>query len=322
MKRILVTGAAGFIGSHVVEKLLDFGEDVVGLDNFSEYYNSKNKQKNIIDIQKKHPNFRCIRGDIRDTITINSLCLKHNFDTIVHLAGSPGVRTSIGNAREYYDVNVIGSINLLDAARKHNIKTFIFASTSSVYGNVDKKEAFVETDNCHSPLAPYPASKQAVETLGYTYHKNHDIHFTALRFFTVYGPRNRPDMMAHKLLDSVVNQTPIELYNNGDMKRDWTYVDDIVNGILGAIDLSELYAIFNLGRGQPVILNDFVSIIEKTTNRKAILINKPMHEADVSFTHANINLARSAFGYCPTVSIEDGVLKLWNWYKLFHDIKE
>ncbi|HEX2675882.1 MAG TPA: NAD-dependent epimerase/dehydratase family protein, partial [Polyangiales bacterium] len=260
----------------------------------------------------------------RDEALIAGLCKERRFDGIVHLAALAGVRASIGQAKLYYDVNVNGTINLLDGARDTGVKSFVFASTSSVYGETDPvgnvaagtpPTAFVETEKCDRPLAPYPASKRSCELLGFAYHNVHQLSFTALRFFTVYGPRNRPDMMAFKLLESITRGKQVPLYNGGNMRRDWTYVKDIAAGVVAAVDRPLGYEQINLGRGEPVVLLDFVRKLEALTGGKASTNDEPMPAADVSFTYADIGKARKLLGYAPQTSVDDGVRELWKWYE-------
>jgi UDP-glucuronate 4-epimerase len=316
-KSILVTGAAGFIGSHVVEALLYRGDVVVGLDNLNDYYDPARKRANLAEVGRLACNAQCftfVVGDTRDRNLLARLFAEHCFDAVVHLAAMAGVRVSIQDPHLYYDVNLIGTLNVLDVARDHNLGNFVFASTSSVYGNTERIP-FVETDACDRPLAPYPASKRAAEMLGFTYYHLYDRSFTALRFFTVYGPRGRPDMMAYKVLDNMFFGREVPLYNNGQMHRDWTYIDDIVSGIVATVDRPLGYEVVNLGHGEPVLLADFVHLIEELAGRKAHLIPTSMMDADIPYTYADISKARHLLGYDPKVSVEGGVPRFWRWYR-------
>ena len=327
-KTILVTGAAGFIGSHTVEALLRRGDRVIGLDNLNDYYDPARKQANLKEIQEalSHTEpwqrFTFVKGDIRDRVLVKGLFEEHRFDAIVHLAAMAGVRISIDDPELYYDVNVNGTLALLDAAVgrggiKHKPTTlpvFVFASTSSVYGNT-RQIPFVPEDSCDRPLAPYASSKRGSELLGYSYHHLYQLPFTALRFFTVYGPRGRPDMMAYKVLDNIFTGCEVPLYNSGQMHRDWTYVTDIVSGIVAAADQPLGYEILNLGRGEPVLLADFVKHIEGLANREAHLVPTPMMEADISYTFADISKTQARLGYNPTISVSEGVAQFWSWYQ-------
>lgn len=316
-KTVLVTGAAGFIGSHTSCALLARGDRVVGLDNLNDYYDPQRKRANLDEIRRSpggSDRFTFVQGDIRDRALLTDLFQQYTFDAITHLAAMAGVRVSIEDPHLYYDVNLIGTLNLLDMARDHQVGNFVLASTSSVYGNTDVIP-FVETDLCDRPLAPYPASKRAAEMLGYTYHHLYNQNFTAVRFFTVYGPRGRPDMMAYKVLDNIFFGKQVPLYNNGQMYRDWTYVQDIVAGVVAATDRPLGYEVINLGRGEPVLLADFVHFIEELAGQKANLVPAPMMDADIGYTYADITKARKLLGYDPHVSVQEGVTNFWNWYQ-------
>jgi UDP-glucuronate 4-epimerase len=316
-KTVLVTGAAGFIGSNIAEALLRRGDRVVGLDNFDPYYDPALKRRNLAELLAMLPSpgaFELVEGDIRDRELVRELCARSGFDAVVHLAALAGVRASVGNAARYFDVNVGGSINLLDAAVEQRVPQFVLASTSSVHGDTQRLP-FVEDDPCDRPLAPYPASKRSCELLAYSYHRLHGLQVTATRFFTVYGPRNRPDMMASMLIESVVHGTPVTLYERGQLKRDWTYVSDIAQGVLAAVDKPLGYEIVNLGRGEPVLLADFVEMFESLAGRKAVLRDEPMPAADMRTNFANVDKARRLLGYEPKTSVRDGVARLWDWYR-------
>lgn len=327
-KTILVTGAAGFIGSHTVEALVKRGDRVIGLDNLNDYYDPARKEKNLREVADlalagKWPGtFQFLKGDIRDRQLVGNLFSDYRFDAIVHLAAMAGVRVSIDDPGLYYDVNVMGTLALLDGAVGRigskntgvSSPTFVFASTSSVYGNTTTIP-FVTEDPCDKPLAPYAASKRAGELLGYTYHHLYSLNFTAFRFFTVYGPRGRPDMMAYKVLDNIFTGCEVPLYNNGNMHRDWTYVEDIVSGLVSAVDHPMEYEILNLGRGEPVLLLDFVQRIEHLAGRPAHLVPAPMLDADIAYTFADISKTRKLLGYDPKTSVTEGVAKFWTWYQ-------
>lgn len=327
-KTILVTGAAGFIGSHAVEALIRRGDQVIGLDNLNDYYDPARKEKNLREVTEhakigKWPGtFQFLKGDIRDRELVANLFSDHRFDAVVHLAAMAGVRVSIDDPGLYYDVNVMGTMALLDACvgrigsqdKRSPPPTFVFASTSSVYGNT-KTIPFVPEDLCDKPLAPYAASKRASELLGYTYHHLYSLDCTIFRFFTVYGPRGRPDMMAYKVLDNIFTGCEVPLYNNGNMHRDWTYVEDIVSGLVSAVDRPIGYEILNLGRGEPVLLVDFVKGIEQLAGRAAQLVPAPMLDADIAYTFADISKTRKLLGYNPQTSVPEGVAKFWAWYQ-------
>ena len=233
---------------------------------------------------------------------------------MINLAAMAGVRVSVEDPWLYYDVNLTGTLNLLEAVRSQPRRAnFVLASTSSAYGRTETLP-FIETDCADRPLAPYPASKRAAEMLGFTYHHLHQLDFTALRFFTVFGPRGRPDMMAYKVLDSAFGGSEVPYYNAGQMHRDWTFVSDIVSGIVRAADRRLGYEVINLGRGEPVLLADFVGVLEKLSGRKPRLVPAPMSDADVAYTYADIEKARRLLGYEPEVSAEEGIARFFEWY--------
>jgi UDP-glucuronate 4-epimerase len=311
--KVLVTGAAGFIGSHLAESLLKRGDTVVGVDNFNDYYNPAQKRANAA-LLVAYDRFTMIEADVRDRPRMLALCRDASPDAIAHLAAMAGVRYAVQRPEIYAEVNVSGTLNILDGARQAGVGNLVFASTSSVYGGTDQIP-FVESDPCNRPLQPYAATKKAAEVLGFSYHHLFDLNFTAVRFFTVYGPRGRPDMMAYLVLDSIFSGREIPLYNRGQMHRDWTFVDDIVAGVIAALDRPLGYEIVNLGRGEPVLLSDFVSLIEELAGRQANLVPAPMLAADVRYTYADISKARHLLNYNPTVSVEEGVRRFWEWYR-------
>lgn len=316
-RTILVTGAAGFIGSHAAIRLLERGDHVIGLDNFNDYYAPARKRANITSVERvsrEHGKLTLVEGDIRDRRTVLELFQTHAISGVAHLAAMAGVRSSVEDPWLYYDCNLVGTLNLLDAAERDGKPNFVFASTSSAYGNSPQRP-FVETDSADRPLAPYPASKRAAELLGHSYHHNQGLDFTALRFFTVYGPRCRPDMMTYKILDAMRTGVPLPLYNAGNMYRDWTYVSDVVSGIVAALDKRLGYEVINIGRGEPVLVADFLEQLERLANKKAPVRSEPMMKADVDFTFANIEKAQSLLGYWPRVSVEEGAQRSYDWYK-------
>jgi len=311
--KVLVTGAAGFIGSNLAEKLARQGQQVVGLDNFNDYYDPAKKRANEQRLNR-YDNFKMIEADVRDRQGIFDIFAQEKFDRVAHLAALAGVRNAVKYPALYVEVDYNGSQHLMDAAREHGIDNFVFASTSSVYGST-RQIPFVETDPCDRPLQPYAAAKRAVEILGYTYHHLFDLNFTAIRFFTVYGPNGRPDMMAYLLADSITKGREIPLYNNGEMYRDWTFVEDITDGVVAALERPLGYEIINLGRGEPVLLNDFVRIMESLAGRQANLVEAPKLAADVVRTYADVGKARRLLDYNPQVSVEEGVARFWEWYR-------
>ena len=311
---ILVTGAAGFIGSHLAERLLRRGDEVIGLDNFNDYYDPARKRANEQRLCA-YPNFRMVEADVRDRERMFTLLAENKFSAVAHLAAMAGVRNAIEQPDLYVNVNLNGTQNVLDAARAAGgVGNFVLASTSSVYGNTEQVP-FIETDSCDRPLQPYAAAKRAAEILGYSYHHLFGQNFTILRFFTVYGPNGRPDMMAYLLADSITKGKRIPLYDGGQMYRDWTYVDDTVSGIVAALDRPLGYEIINLGRGEPVLLADFVAIMEQLSGRQANVVTAPRLAADFVRNEADISKARRLLEYDPQVSVAEGVRRFWEWYR-------
>ena len=315
-RRILVTGAAGFIGSHTVEAFLERGDYVLGLDSFDTYYDPARKHANVAELRARPEAGRLlfVEGDVRDDKLLRRLYSEWRPEVVVHLAAVAGVRASIEQPQLYFDVNVNGTLAILEAAREFGVGHVVLASTSSVYGN-SVRLPFVEDDLADRPLNPYAASKRAAEMLGHSYHHLYGIDFTALRFFTVYGPRNRPDMMAYKVLDSIFTGQELPLYEAGQMYRDWTYVSDTVAGVVAAADHRVGFEVINLGRGEPVLLLDFVRRIEELAGRRARFVAQPKLGSDASATHADIGKARQLLGYAPTVSVDAGARRVVEWYE-------
>ena len=307
--KVMVTGACGFIGSHVVHKLLDRGDSVIAVDTCNWY----------AGIERKHRAKESFNGlevypyDIRNP-SAAALVDVSGVEAIVHLAALPSVRQSIGKDKDYLSNNLDGTRNLMQAAidSSANCK-FILASTSSVYGH--SEAPFTEDMACDRPLAPYPASKRMAEMLGHSYHNLYGLSFTALRFFSVYGPNGRPDMMPYMTMENIAKQQPITLFNGGEMWRDWTYVGDIVDGIISAVDATLGYEIINLGRGQPVKMLDFVEAIEAEMGLWAQIETASAPLSEPERTQADISKARTLLGYEPSVSIADGVRQMCDWYK-------
>ena len=315
-RHVLVTGAAGFIGSHASVALLARGDRVTGLDNFDSYYDPARKRANVAELEREAPGapFELVTGDLRDRALITRLFAERRFDAVVHLAAMAGVRASVADPVTYYDVNLGGTLTLLEAARAHGCRRFVFASTSSVYGSTTRVP-FREDDPADRPLAPYPAAKRAAELLGHAYHHLHGVSFTALRFFTVYGPRGRPDMLTYKLIDALRTRQPLELYDGGRMTRDWTFVSDTVAGIVAAVDAELGYEVVNLGRGEPVLVSRYLEEFERISGRTVPYREAPRPEADVEITHADIEKARRLLGYEPRVSVEEGARRTVEWYE-------
>jgi UDP-glucuronate 4-epimerase len=311
---LLVTGAAGFIGSHTVTAFARRGDHVVGLDSFDSYYDPARKRANAREIAADTPSVVMVEGDVRDDALLARLFAEHRFDAVVHLAALAGVRPSVDQPKLYFDVNVGGTMTLLEAARAAGCRRMVLASTSSAYG-ASASTPFVESDPADRPLAPYPASKRSAELVGHAFHHIHGIGFVALRFFTVYGPRGRPDMLTYKLVDSLRTGEPLPLFDGGKLLRDWTYVGDTVNGVVAAVDANLGYEIINLGRGAPVLVSDFVREFEIITGRKVPTRSVPRPDSDVERTHASIDKARRLLGYEPRVGVAEGARAFVDWYE-------
>jgi len=311
--KILVTGGAGFIGSHLVERLLEHGREVVCLDDFNDAYDPAIKRKNISSVIG-NPLLTLVEGDIRNGNLLQELCRKHQFGTIVHLAARAGVRESLKDPLLYEEVNCLGTLNLLERARQHGIRHFIFGSSSSIYG-VNTKVPFSEEDRVDQPISPYAATKRACELLCYTYHHLCGMNITCLRFFTVYGPRQRPEMAIYRFTRRILRGEPIELYGDGTSRRDYTYVDDIMDGLLKAVDRPFPFEIFNLGESQTVELTKLIRLIEDATGKKAVITQLPAQPGDTPLTYADISKARAGLGYRPRVAIEEGIAKFVSWYR-------
>ena len=309
---ILVTGGAGFIGSHLVDQLLEAGHRVTALDNFNDFYDPTIKRRNS-EPHREYSTYRLVEGDIRDRKTVDECFKTGQFEEIIHLAAMAGVRPSIANPVLYQEVNLIGTMNLLEACRENKVGKFIFASSSSVYGN-NEKVPFSETDPVDNPISPYASTKKSGELMAYTYHHLYDIPTACLRFFTVYGPRQRPEMAIHLFTDRIARGEPIQMFGEGKTKRDYTFIEDIVSGILACRTAEFSYEIFNLGRSDTVELADLIAKIEHHLEKKARIINKPTQPGDVNRTFADIEKARKMLGYEPKVSIDQGLARFVDWY--------
>jgi UDP-glucuronate 4-epimerase len=311
---IVVTGCAGFIGSHVVEKLLTLNHHVIGIDNFDDFYLVGIKERNILP-SLKNENFRLYRKDIRDKNAIENIFRSAgSVHAVIHLAARAGVRPSIDDPILYSDVNIIGTNILLDAMRKYGIKKLVFASSSSVYGN-NKKVPFSEYDPVDHPISPYAATKKAGELLCYTYYHLHGIEAFCLRFFTVYGPRQRPEMAITKFVDAIIHNKPISLFANGLSSRDYTYVQDIVSGVISALSNVSKFEIINIGNSSPINLLSLLGVIENSIGKKSRYNLLPAQVGDVDETYADISKASRILNYHPEYSIEKGILSFVNWYK-------
>ncbi len=311
-RKFLVTGAAGFIGSHLCERLISKGNTVVGLDNFDPFYDREIKESNIKNL-KQSDRFKFVEGDIRDADCVETIC-KGGIDIVVNLAAKAGVRPSIADPVGYADCNICGTMVLLEAARRANIKKFIFASSSSVYGN-NKKVPFSESDNVDYPISPYAATKKAGELICHTYHHLYGIDISCLRFFTVYGPRQRPDLAIHKFVKLIEAGKPITVFGDGSMERDFTYIDDIIDGTVAAIEKCEGFEIYNLGESRPIRLDKLIVEIEKALGKKAIIERCPPQPGDVERTYADVSKAKRELGYNPHTEISAGLAKFISWFR-------
>jgi UDP-glucuronate 4-epimerase len=310
---ILVTGAAGFIGSHVCEQLVKAGNLVIGVDNFDSFYAVQIKESNLAQL-KQSDHFKLYKIDIRDSNGLNAIFSSANIDVVIHLAAKAGVRPSIDSIEEYYDVNINGTVSLLESMRKHGIKKMLFASSSSIYGN-NKKVPFSETDNVDNPISPYASTKKSGELLCHVYHHLYNFDISCLRFFTVYGPRQRPDLAIYKFTKLINEGKSIPFYGDGLTSRDYTYITDIVNGISCALSHLKGYNIYNLGESKIITLRHLVDTIEHVLEKKAILNFLPMQQGDVSRTYADISKAETEIGYHPEYDIETGIKEFVDWYK-------
>jgi UDP-glucuronate 4-epimerase len=313
-KKVLITGAAGFIGSSLADDLLAKGFSIMGIDNFDSFYTRDIKETNISNALK-HNLYSFQEGDIRDMEFLNSCFSGFRPDIVIHLAAKAGVRPSIKNPASYYDVNVNGTLNMLEAMRKNKIGRMLFASSSSVYGN-NKKIPFAESDNVDFPVSPYAASKKACELLCHTYHHLFDMDIFCLRFFTVYGPRQRPDLAINKFTRALLNDEPITLFGDGSTSRDYTHISDILQGIGQAMENLKGFGIFNLGESNAISLKELVALLENSTGKKADIKYLPMQDGDVLRTFADISRAKSVLGYNPVVNIADGISNYVEWVRV------
>lgn len=311
--KILITGAAGFVGSHIGEYFLNQGNQVVGVDNFDDFYPRYFKEANL-EGQKQHTGFQFYEADIRDTPIMDKIFAEEKIDLVLHLAAKAGVRPSMENIGAYYDVNVTGSISLLETMRKHHVKKLLFASSSSVYGN-NPKVPFSESDRVDDPISPYASTKKSGELLCHVYSHLYGFDITCLRFFTVFGPRQRPDLAIHKFTRLIDLGKPIPFFGDGNTARDYTYVDDIVNGISCAAQNLSGYKIFNLGESRTITLKQLVEVIEQAVGKPAILNRLPMQQGDVNITYADISKAKLEIGYNPQFNLETGISNFVKWYQ-------
>lgn len=310
--KILVTGAAGFIGSHLVQALLEKGNDVFGIDNFDEYYAREIKEENIKEATN-NDRFHFLNLDLRDRPSVKAL-LQNEFDVVVHLAGRGGVRRSILEPEKYIELNYLSTFNLIESMKETGHKKIVFASTSSVYGN-RSQIPFKEDEMADCPISPYSATKKACEVLLYAYHHLYNFDVYALRFFTVYGPRQRPDMAIYKLVKSIFKEEVFEKFGNGKTERDYTFVSDIINGVVNSVERVSGYEIINIGGSNTVELNRLISLAEEIIGKKAIIVEKPIPEGDVLRTYADVSKAKNLIGFSPKIPIEEGLKIFIDWFK-------
>ena len=310
---ILVTGAAGFIGSHVCEHFIKHGHNVTGLDNFDNFYSINLKNINL-SLIKENPKFNFYKGDIRDSKILDLIFSSSQIDVVIHLAAKAGVRPSIESIAEYYDVNVNGTVTILESMRTHDVKKMLFASSSSIYGN-NSKVPFSESDFVDNPISPYASTKKSGELLCHVYTHLYNFDITCLRFFTVYGPRQRPDLAIHKFTRLIDQEKPIPFYGDGSTSRDYTFIDDIVTGIGCALMHLDKYKVYNLGESKVIDLKKLVETIESSLGKKATLRKLPFQAGDVKITYADISKAKKEIGYNPKCDLEAGIKKFIEWYR-------
>jgi UDP-glucuronate 4-epimerase len=311
--RVFVTGAAGFVGSRLSRALLERGDEVVGFDNLDGYYPLVHKERHLADLLPQR-RFTFVRGDLREAARLRELLGEHRPDAVAHLAAMSAVRYSVEHPLIYGEVNVQGSVNLLDAARQIGQPRVILASSSSVYGS-DTPVPFQESAPADRPLAPYPASKRAMELFAHTYHHLWSLPTTILRFFNVYGPHGRPDMMPWRWTEQILRGETLTLYDGGRLKRDWTYVDDIVDGICAALDAGLIYETINVACGRPVENRYFVDVLEEILGRKAQVVETAAPASEPPILFADISKARRLLGYEPRVPVEEGLARFVEWYR-------
>lgn len=318
--KCLLTGGAGFIGSHLSERLLARGHALVNLDNFNDYYDPAIKRRNVAPLLA-HPAYTLCEGDILERDKLERLFQEHRFEVLIHLAARAGVRPSIAQPLLYEKVNMEGTLNLLEMARQAGVSKFIFGSSSSVYGE-NGKVPFSESDPVDHPISPYAATKKAGEQMCYTYHHLYRLKITCLRFFTVYGPRQRPDMAIHKFTRMIANGERVTVYGDGSSQRDYTFISDIVDGIEAAIRHCTSYHIYNLGESRTIDLLSLIRLIQEYLGKRAVLEHLPPQPGDVPITFADITKAQREIGYTPRVEIQEGVRQFVEWYRQNHPVQK
>lgn len=323
-KKVLVTGGAGFIGSNVAEYLLGRGDDVVIIDEMNDYYDTNIKQANLDHLRSMFPDkdrLSIYKGDICDEQLMEEIFAKERPKWVCHMAARAGVRPSIQDPYIYIHSNIKGTTHLMELSHKYGVENFVFASSSSVYGG-SRSSYFSESENVDNPVSPYAASKKACELLAYTYHHLYNLNISALRFFTVYGPRGRPDMAPFKFIDRISRGVEIQQFGDGSSSRDYTYISDIVDGVVRAIDRKHKYEVFNLGKGSGTSLKDFINLVQKHTGQAAIINVMPDQPGDVPYTCADVNKASKLLGYNSKISFEEGIKRTVAWYNQAHGCKK
>jgi UDP-glucuronate 4-epimerase len=310
--KILLTGVAGFIGMHCARRLLERGDEVVGIDNLSPYYSVQLKKDRLAQLE--HRSFRFSNVDISNASLIESLFQTERPQAVLHLAAQAGVRYSLENPDAYVQANLVGFANLLESCRRHRPRHLVFASSSSVYGN-DPNLPWSESHSVDHPVSLYAATKKANELMAHVYSHAHGLHATGLRYFTVYGPWGRPDMSPMLFARAITQGKPIAVFNHGDMQRDFTYIDDIVEGTLRVLDRPIKYAIYNIGNHQPVGLLDYIAALERAVGKKAKLEMRPMQPGDVKATYADARALRAAIGFAPSTPLDEGLARFAAWFK-------
>ncbi|MWB94484.1 NAD-dependent epimerase/dehydratase family protein [Flavobacterium sp. GA093] len=335
--KLLVTGAAGFIGYHLVKALLKENIEVVGIDNINDYYDVNLKfsrleqsgidrnllsNNNELIVSKFHPNYQFAKTDITDLVSLENLFKDQKFTHVVNLAAQAGVRYSLINPHAYVQTNIAGFVNILECCRYNNIKHFVYASSSSVYGE-NKKIPFSEDDRVDNPISLYAATKKSNELMAFTYSHLYQLPTTGLRFFTVYGPWGRPDMAPFLFADAILKEKPIKVFNNGEMLRDFTYIDDIVEGIVKCLNVvpeqDQKASVYNIGNSKPINLMEFISVLENSLEKKAVKEFLPMQDGDVKVTYADTTKLSNATNYKPSVELVDGVKEFSLWFKKYHN---
>jgi UDP-glucuronate 4-epimerase len=315
-QHVLITGGAGFIGSHLTRRLLERGACITVLDDFNDFYDPARKRRNVAGFLEQ-PDYRLVEGDIRDASLVDRLFAEGRFDAVVHLAARAGVRPSLKEPILYEDVNCIGTLRLLEAARRSGPRNFVFGSSSSVYG-INRKLPFAEDDEVNQPISPYATTKRAGELLCYNYHHLYGLRTSCLRFFTVYGPAQRPEMAIHKFTDLLARGQTVPMYGDGSTRRDYTYIDDIVDGVVAAMDLAPGFEILNLGGAETTTLLDLVRWIAAELGVEPRIERLPEQPGDVPVTYADVTKAGRLLGYSPKVHIRDGLRRFVAWYRDEH----